>query len=72
MKIDCKLTPEQRKERARNAARARWERTPKEERKSPLASPESLLKSLRTRARNAGYMVISLDSYEDLKSRGLL
>jgi len=58
MKTNQSLNAEQRKERARNAARARWA---KGNRNTGESTHETRLKALTTWAYNMGYKLVPLD-----------
>lgn len=59
LKTNQSLNAEQRKERARNAARARWARDT--ERTGFTPTDETKLKRLATWAHNMGYKLVPLD-----------
>lgn len=57
LKTNQRLNAEERKERARNAAKARWAKT----RTAPVSTHETRLKSLTTWANRMGYKLVPLD-----------
>lgn len=62
LKTNQSLNAEQRKERARKAAEARWA---KGNRNTGQSTHETRLKGLRTWARNMGYKLVPLDAEDE-------